>query len=80
MKIEFKNGSSIETVDSGDVKRSKRAEYQLFAPAKKKRKLKERIDYVLQTIQLYSYLLPGNKIGNSIMDFRMKHTLPHDKR
>lgn len=33
-----------------------------------------KIDNILNTIQLYSYLLPTNKIGNWIMDFR-KNTL-----
>lgn len=33
------------------------------------------IDKILQAIQLYSYLLPTVKIGNAIMDFRMKHTI-----
>lgn len=37
--------------------------------------MKKEIDYVLQTIQLYSYLLPTCKIGNLIMDFREKYTL-----
>ncbi len=34
-----------------------------------------KIDYALQLIQLYSYLLPTVKIGNWIMDFREKFTL-----
>ena len=38
-------------------------------------RMKKRIDYILQTIQLYSYLLPTKKIGNAIMDFRKKYTL-----
>ena len=33
------------------------------------------IDYILQTIQLYSYKLPTAKIGNAIMDFREKYFL-----
>ncbi len=33
------------------------------------------LDYILQIIQLYSYKLPTVKIGNKIMDFRMKYTL-----
>ncbi len=37
------------------------------------------IDYVLQMIQLYSYLLPTVKIGNAIMDFRQKYTIKHHK-
>lgn len=32
-------------------------------------------DYVLQMIQLYAYILPTVKIGNAIMDFRMKYTM-----
>lgn len=36
--------------------------------------MKKKIDYILQMIQLYSYLLPTVKIGNAIMDFR-KYTL-----
>jgi hypothetical protein len=35
----------------------------------------KKIDYLLQTIQLYSYKLPTVKIGNWIMDFRLKHTM-----
>ena len=34
-----------------------------------------KMDYILQTIQLYSYLLPTTKIGNWIMDFGKKYTL-----
>jgi len=34
-----------------------------------------KIDYLLQIIQLYSYLLPTVKIGNAIMDFRERYTL-----
>lgn len=37
--------------------------------------MKKKIDYLLNKIQLYSYLLPSAKIGNKIMDFREKHTL-----
>lgn len=37
--------------------------------------MKKEIDYVLQIIQLYSYLLPTCRIGNKIMDFRKKYTL-----
>lgn len=37
------------------------------------KKLKK--DYILQMIQLYSYLLSTVKIGNRIMDFRKKHTM-----
>ena len=37
--------------------------------------MKRKIDYILQIIQLYSYLLPTVVIGNSIMNFREKHTL-----
>jgi hypothetical protein len=40
----------------------------------------DKIDYVLQVIQLYSYLLPTVKIGNTIMDFRTKYTIKHTKR
>lgn len=32
--------------------------------------IKKKLDYALQMIQLYSYLLPTVKIGNWIMDFR----------
>lgn len=35
----------------------------------------KKIDYILQIVQLYSYLLPTVKIGNAIMDFREKHTM-----
>lgn len=35
------------------------------------------IDYILQIIQLYSYLLPTVKIGNAIMDFRQKYTIKY---
>ena len=34
-----------------------------------------KVDYILQIIQLYSYLLPTEKIGNAIMDFREKYTI-----
>lgn len=37
--------------------------------------MKNMIDYILQTIQLYSYFLPTCKIGNMIMDFRKKYFL-----
>lgn len=37
--------------------------------------MRRKIDKLLSTIQLYSYLLPTCKIGNRIMDFREKHTL-----
>lgn len=37
--------------------------------------MKKTFDYILQIIQLYSYLLPTYKIGNAIMDFRQKYTL-----
>lgn len=37
--------------------------------------MKNKIDYILQRIQLYSYLLPTVKIGNSIMDFRKKYLI-----
>lgn len=37
--------------------------------------MKHRIDYILQIIQLYSYKLPTCKIGNAIMDYRLKHTI-----
>lgn len=37
--------------------------------------MKRRIDHILQVIQLYSYKLPTVKIGNAIMDFRMKYTI-----
>lgn len=36
---------------------------------------KKKIDDILKTIQLYSYLLPTHKIGNAIMDFRLKYTI-----
>jgi len=35
----------------------------------------KRLDYILQLVQLYSYLLPTTSIGNYIMDFRKKYTL-----
>ena len=38
-------------------------------------KMKNKLDAVLNKIQLYSYLLPTVKIGNAIMDFREKYTL-----
>lgn len=34
-----------------------------------------KVDYILQIIQLYSYLLPTGKIGNAIMDVRKKYTI-----
>lgn len=37
--------------------------------------MKNKLDAVLNQIQLYSYLLPTVKIGNAIMDFREKYTL-----
>lgn len=37
--------------------------------------MKHKIDYMLQMIQLYSYKLPTCKIGNAIMDFRLKYTV-----
>lgn len=37
--------------------------------------MKKKFDYVLQIIQLYTYLLPTHKIGNYIMDFREKYTM-----
>lgn len=40
-----------------------------------KKKLIQKIDNALSTIQLYSYLLPTCKIGNNIMDFRNKYTI-----
>ena len=43
----------------------------------KKQKIMQKIDMVLQTIQMYSYKLPTGKIGNRIMDFREKHTLKY---
>lgn len=41
--------------------------------------MKRRIDYILQVIQLYSYKLPTVKIGNAIMDFRLKHTIKEEQ-
>ena len=41
----------------------------------RKLSMKKKIDYILQMIQLYSYLLPTVKIGNAIMDFRERYTL-----
>lgn len=35
----------------------------------------DKIDSILNKIQLYSYLLPTCKIGNWIMDFRLKYTI-----
>lgn len=43
-------------------------------------KMKNKLDDVLSRIQLYSYLLPTVKIGNSIMDFREKYTLSSCKK
>lgn len=37
--------------------------------------MRKKVDYVLQIIQLYSYLMPTCRIGNKIMDFREKYTL-----
>ena len=37
--------------------------------------MKNKLDAVLNRIQLYSYLLPTVTIGNAIMDFREKYTL-----
>ena len=37
--------------------------------------MNKKLDYILQMIQLYSYKLPTVKVGNIIMDFRMKYTL-----
>lgn len=42
--------------------------------------MKNKLDAVLNRIQLYSYLLPTVKIGNAIMDFREKYTLPDCKK
>lgn len=42
--------------------------------------MKNKLDVVLNRIQLYSYLLPTVKIGNAIMDFREKHTLQRKER
>lgn len=42
--------------------------------------MKNKLDTVLNRIQLYSYLLPTVKIGNAIMDFREKHTLQRKER
>lgn len=42
--------------------------------------MKNKLDAVLNQIQLYSYLLPTVKIGNAIMDFREKYTLPGCKK
>ena len=39
----------------------------------------KKIDYILQMIQLYSYLLPTVKIGNKIMDFRERYTLKYTR-
>lgn len=39
-------------------------------------KIRDKIDNLLNTIQLYSYLLPTCKIGNAIMDFRERFTIP----
>lgn len=44
------------------------------------KKMKNKLDAVLNRIQLYSYLLPTVKIGNAIMDFREKYTLPDCKK
>lgn len=37
--------------------------------------MRNKLDDVLNQIQLYSYLLPTVRIGNAIMDFREKYTL-----
>lgn len=42
--------------------------------------MKNKLDAVLNRIQLYSYLLPTVKIGNAIMDFREKYTLSSCKK
>ena len=42
--------------------------------------MKNKLDAVLNQIQLYSYLLPTVKIGNAIMDFREKYTLSSCKK
>lgn len=42
--------------------------------------MKNKLDAVLNQIQLYSYLLPTVKIGNAIMGFREKYTLPDCKK
>ena len=42
--------------------------------------MKNKLDAVLNQIQLYSYLLPTVKIGNAIMDFRKKYTLSDCKK
>lgn len=42
--------------------------------------MKNKLDAVLNRIQLYSYLLPTVKIGNAIMDFRKKYTLLDGKK
>lgn len=34
-----------------------------------------KIDRLLATIQMYSYLLPTCKVGNAIQDFRLKYTM-----
>lgn len=34
-----------------------------------------KIDRLLATIQLYSYLLPTCKVGNGIQTFRSKYTM-----
>lgn len=42
--------------------------------------MKNKLDAVLNRIQLYSYLLPTVRIGNAIMDFREKYTLCKKRR
>lgn len=42
--------------------------------------MRNKLDDVLNQIQLYSYLLPTVRIGNAIMDFREKYTLCKKKR
>lgn len=37
--------------------------------------MRKKLDRLLQNIQLYSYLLPTCKIGNWIMDFRLKYAI-----
>ena len=42
--------------------------------------LLSRCDWEQKMYALYSYLLPTVKIGNAIMDFREKYTLPDCKK
>lgn len=37
--------------------------------------MRDKIDKILNTIQLYSYKLPTVRIGNWFMDIREKYTL-----